>query len=177
MNRLNLTLPGTKGVQPTRTRTVAFKRRPDRQCVQVNAFFKFGKKQASEEEEMFTGFRYDPSMQRWIRAPNAKPTKDMFTVTPLSGSAYTVWPVMHQYLTKKKLKSVNQDEALSLVKKGAVLLDVRLGIDFESEHAAGAINVPLFRLTAGDGTWDKVKRVVMAGLNMRPTGNLLLNCR
>lgn len=115
-------------------------------------------------------------MQRWIRAPNAKPTKDMFTVTPLSGSAYTVWPVMHQYLTKKKLKSVNQDEALSLVKKGAVLLDVRLAMDFDSEHAAGAVNVPLFRLTAGDGTWDKVKRVVMAGLNMRPTGDFRSSC-
>lgn len=51
------------GVQPTRIRTIAFKTRPDRRCVQVNAFFKSGEKQASEEEEMFTGFRYDPSMQ------------------------------------------------------------------------------------------------------------------
>jgi len=56
-----------------------------------------------------------------------------------------------------------------MMKKGAVLLDVRLGVDFESQHAAGAINVPIFRLTAGDSNWDKFKKVVMAGLNMRPT--------
>lgn len=65
--------------------------------------------------------------------------------------------------------AVYTPQAVALMKKGAILLDVRLGMDFESEHAAGAVNVPLFRLTAGDGTWDKVKRVVMAGLNMRPT--------
>ncbi len=29
----------------------------------------------------------------------------------------------------------------------------------QSEHIAGAISVPMFRETAGDGGWDKVKRV------------------
>ena len=93
----------------------------------------------------------------------------MTTVTPLSGAPYTVWPIMHTFLTSKKLKSVNQDETLALMKKGAILIDVRLGEDFEKEHAKGAISVPLFRITAGDETWDKIKRVVMAGLAMRPT--------
>lgn len=92
------------------------------------------------------------------------------TVTPLSGAAYTVWPVMHQYLTtKKKLKSVNQDEALVLMRKGAILIDVRLGLDYAKEHAEGSVSVPLFRLTAGNEIWDNIKRVVMASLNMRPT--------
>ena len=98
-------------------------------------------------------------IQRWIRNPNAKASKAMTTVTPLSGAPYT----------SKKLKSVNQDETLALMKKGAILIDVRLGEDFEKEHAKGAISVPLFRITAGDETWDKIKRVVMAGLAMRPT--------
>ena len=53
--------------------------------------------------------------------------------------------------------------------KGAVLLDVRLAVDYAKEHAAPATNVPLFRITAGDGAWDRVKRAVMAGLVMRAT--------
>jgi rhodanese-related sulfurtransferase len=52
-----------------------------------------------------------------------------------------------------------------MVSKGAILLDVRLAMDFEKEHAEGALNVPLFRITAGNSNWDNVKRVVMAGLD------------
>lgn len=111
--------------------------------------------------------------QRWVKAPNKKVDESMLVVTPMSGMPYTVWPVMHTYLTKKKLKSINKDQALAMMGKGAILLDVRLAIDFESEHAKGAENVPLFRITAGNSNWDKVKRVVMAGLNMRATGMFL----
>lgn len=80
-----------------------------------------------------------------------------------------MWPAMHKYLTDKKLKSLEIEEALKLMEKGAMLMDVRLGLDYENEHAEGAVSVPLFRLTAGNEKWDKIKKIVMAGLNMRPT--------
>lgn len=65
MNRLTISVPGSRiqGGQGPRPKTTAFRTRPDRRCIQVDAFFKTGGKQANEEEEMFTGFRYDPSMQ------------------------------------------------------------------------------------------------------------------
>ena len=147
-------------------------------AMKVQAFFKLGNTKTAEEKKEqktskgnddFVGFRFDPSMQRWVRAPHLKAEATQTTVQPLSGGAYTVWPVMHTYLTGKKLKTVDQDTALALMKKGAYLIDVRLGIDFENEHAAGAVNVPLFRITAGNEQWDKIKRVVMAGLAMRAT--------
>ena len=50
-----------------------------------------------------------------------------------------------------------------------VLLDVRLAVDYAKQHAEGAANVPLFRITAGDEKWDKIKRAVMAGLFMKAT--------
>ena len=96
----------------------------------------------------------------------------MLVVTPMSGMPYTVWPVMHMYLTQKKLKTINQDEALKQMSRGATLLDVRLSMDYEVEHAQGSVNVPLFRITAGKSNWDNVKRIVMAGLNMRATGTV-----
>lgn len=76
---------------------------------------------------------------------------------------------MHTYLTQKKLKSCSIDEARVLMDKGAVLLDVRLAVDYENQHAQGAKNVPLFRITAGNSQWDTIKKVVMAGLNMKAT--------
>jgi rhodanese-related sulfurtransferase len=159
-------------------------------ALKVQAFFKLGNTKTPEkpvekkeepknklnlfsafqkDDDDVVGFRFDPSMQRWVRAPHLKADRLEMTVQPLSGAAYTVWPVMHTYLTSKKLKSVDQDTALALMKKGAYLIDVRLGMDFEKEHVAGATSVPLFRITAGNEQWDKIKRVVMAGLNMRAT--------
>ncbi|WPT14114.1 Rhodanese-like domain-containing protein 14 [Picochlorum sp. SENEW3] len=134
--------------------------------------FLFGGQKEDEDEElekMMQGFVFDPSMQRWVRAPNKKIDRSMLVVTPKSGMPYTVWPVMYTYLARKKLKSINQDQALAEMKKGALLLDVRLAMDFENQHAQGAENVPLFRITAGNSSWDNVKRVVMAGLNMKAT--------
>lgn len=136
-----------------------------------HAFLFGGQKEDEEDdlEKMMQGFVFDPSMQRWVRAPNKKVDRSMLVVTPKSGMPYTVWPVMYTYLARKKLKTINQDQALSEMKKGAVLLDVRLAADFENQHARGAENVPLFRITAGNSSWDNVKRVVMAGLNMKAT--------
>jgi rhodanese-related sulfurtransferase len=106
------------------------------------------------------GFRFDPNFQRWVKAPRLA-GKSNTTITPLSGPAFTAWPVMHYFLTEKKLKSVDKSEAIKLMKKGAALVDVRLSGDFDIEHAEGAVNVPLYRLTAGDAKFDKVKRVIM----------------
>ncbi len=40
-------------------------------------------------------FRYDPAMQRYVRAPKGAVQDESFmTITPKSGSTYTVWPVM-----------------------------------------------------------------------------------
>ena len=39
------------------------------------------------------------------------------------------------------------------MKRGATLLDVRMATDFAKERAAGAVNAPLFQLTAGDAAW------------------------
>ena len=50
-----------------------------------------------------------------------------------------------------------------------MLLDVRLASDYADCHAAGAVSAPLYRPTAGDATWDKVKRLVMASLAMQAT--------
>lgn len=62
------------------------------------------------------------------------------------------------YLVQKKLRSVDQDEALALMKRGATLLDVRMAADFAQERAAGAVNAPLFQLTAGDAAWVRAAR-------------------
>ncbi|PSC68348.1 rhodanese-like domain-containing chloroplastic [Micractinium conductrix] len=93
----------------------------------------------------------------------------MTTVQPLSGTSYTVWPVMWEYLNSKKLKQVDEDQALALIKRGAVVVDVRLADDFRQQHIEGAISVPMFRLTAGNEKWDKVKRFVMGSLAMKAT--------
>lgn len=52
----------------------------------------------------------------------------------------------------------------------AVLVDVRLGMDYDKQHAEGAVSVPMFRITAGNSAWDKAKKVAMAAIFMRPTG-------
>ncbi|KAI7840270.1 hypothetical protein COHA_006052 [Chlorella ohadii] len=114
------------------------------------------------------GFKFDGSMQRWVRDDRFA-GKSMTTVQPLSGTAYTVWPVMHTYLTEKGLKQVDEEEALALARKGAVIVDVRLADDYKKEHIEGAVSVPMFRLTQGTSNWDNVKRFVMGSLAMKAT--------
>lgn len=38
-------------------------------------------------------------------------------------------------------------------------MDVRLSSDYAKQHIEGAISVPMFRETAGNEKWDKVKKV------------------
>lgn len=121
------------------------------------------------ETEDDIGFRFDESMQRWVRDDRFK-GKSMTLVRPKSGMPYTVWPVMHTYLVQKGLQSINQQRAIDLVNSGkATLVDVRLADDFKDQHAEGAVNVPMYRITAGNGGWDKFKRFAMASLFMKAT--------
>eukprot|EP00887_Chlorella_sp_A99_P006408 scaffold3.g6408.t1 len=118
------------------------------------------------------GFRWDPVMQRWARSARNDGKPQATTVVPKSGVAYTVWPVMWDYLKRKGLRTVSNVEARALVAKGAVLLDVRLADEYKrrggsrvqeegcgGQHAEGSINVSMFRLTQGTGPWDTVKKV------------------
>ncbi|KAL4458437.1 hypothetical protein ABPG75_013302 [Micractinium tetrahymenae] len=122
----------------------------------------------AQKEEAAKGWKFDGSMQRWVRDDRFA-GKSLTTVQPLSGTAYTVWPVMWDYLNSKGLKQVEEEEALAMVNKGAVVVDVRLASDYKNEHIAGAISVPMFRETAGNEGWDKVKRFVMGSLAMKAT--------
>ena len=76
---------------------------------------------------------------------------------------------MFDYLVRRGLKQLDSAEAAAAAKRGAVLVDVRLAGDYEQEHIAGSISVPMFRRTAGSGNWDKVKRVAMTLLAMEST--------
>ena len=62
-------------------------------------------------------------------------------------------------------------QASKLQDKGALLVDCRVGWDYETQHIEGAVSVPLYRGVAGKTAWDTVKRAVMAvGFAMRATG-------
>jgi rhodanese-related sulfurtransferase len=121
----------------------------------------------AKKEKTIGGFRYDPGYQRWIR--DARVTESFTTVTPFSGSPYTVWPVMHMALKEANLQTISPQEAEKLSKSGWIFADVRMEIDFEKQHAVKAINLPLFRFVEGEQLWDKVKKVVMSSLFMRAT--------
>jgi len=90
-------------------------------------------------------------------------------IQPKSGTAYTVWPVVHMELEKKGLKGVGPEEALKLQSQGWTLVDVRIEGDFEKGHAAGAVSLPLYRFVAGNSVWDNIKKVAMAGFAMKAT--------
>lgn len=63
-------------------------------------------------------------------------------------------------------------QAEELVQQGkAVLVDSRAPWEFDKQHVAGAISVPLFLDVAGKSFWDNLKKfVVRFGMNMRATG-------
>lgn len=127
----------------------------------------------TKEEEKPLFFKYDPSMQRWVRSKSKAPSAAETTMQPMSGPSYTVWPVCWAYLVSKKLKSIDEEEALKLMKKGAVLIDVRLAKAYTAQHAKGAISVPMYQITPGNATMDKVKRFVMASLAMDATERIV----
>ena len=54
--------------------------------------------------------------------------------------------------------------------KGWIILDPRLEENYNFNHIAGSVNVPLFRDVQGTGTFDNIKRVAMGLFAMRATG-------
>lgn len=50
----------------------------------------------------------------------------------------------------------------SLQHANGVLPHKQMHSPVRSEHAEGAVSASMFRRTAGDGPWDRVKKVVMA---------------
>ena len=60
------------------------------------------------------------------------------TVTPKTGTAYTIWPVIHSVLTERGLKTADIEEAQAMVEKGtAKILDCRHMHDYEKQHIPG----------------------------------------
>jgi len=107
---------------------------------------------------------------RWVKDDRVKFYNP--TVTTAGGDEYIVWPVMHMWLTKNKLRSLPQEEALKMAKSGkAKFLDIRLAEDFAKEHIEGALNAPLFRVIPNDTgrLFDTIKRIAMAGIAMKAT--------
>ena len=58
----------------------------------------------------------------------------------------------------------------------AVLVDVREEKYFNKQHAAGCVNVGLFRSVQGRTPLDNLKRLAMAGFAMEATGMLFGVC-
>ena len=107
---------------------------------------------------------------RWVR-DTRKGVKSAVVNKTLAGDEYTIWPVCHTYLVEKGLQSLTPAEAREAAGGGAVLLDVRLRDSYDAEHAAGALNAPLFRDIEGGregtaGFFDQVKKIAMGGFAM-----------
>ena len=60
-------------------------------------------------------------------------------------------------------------------KNKVVLVDVREAKYYDKQHAAGCVNVGLFRAVQGRTRLDNLKRLAMAGFAMEATG-VLHNC-
>lgn len=124
--------------------------------------------QAAKAKSTATGIRYDANMQRWVKDDRVG-EMDEVVVQPMTGAAYTIWPVCHASLTSKGLKGVDAEKASEMQNKGWTIIDVRLEAEYMREHAKDAICIPMFRVVQGNETWDKIKRAVMSGLFMTPT--------
>ncbi len=63
------------------------------------------------------GFKWDPANSRWLRDDRVADSawENNTTVQPLTGPAYTVWPVMHSVLTDNNLQSLPPEEVLYFV--------------------------------------------------------------
>lgn len=122
------------------------------------------------------GFRFDPATSKWIRDDKSGDKianwadKGGAIERPLSGGAYTVWPVVYLTLLDRGLKQVDAKEALELVKdKGAVLVDVEVERIFKKGTMEGAVNVPLYQPVAGNALMDNLKKISMAAMGMQAT--------
>ena len=123
--------------------------------------------ETESSEEEFVGVRWNPSYQRWERSNKAENDIGNYDITK---GDYTIWPIVHTYLTRNKLQSLSPAEASDLVKsKGAKIVDVRLARQFDYAHITGSISVPMFQITQGSSGKDLLKRIAMAAFFMNAT--------
>jgi rhodanese-related sulfurtransferase len=122
------------------------------------------------------GFRFDQGTMKWVRDDKSGDKvanwadKGGAIERPLSGGAYTVWPVVYLSLLDRGLKQVDSKEALKLVEdEGAVLVDVELERRFEQGTMNGAVNVPLYQPVAGSAIMDTIKKISLAAMGMQAT--------
>lgn len=111
---------------------------------------------------------------RWVRDDRyagvvENMPEEMTKITPKSGTPYTIWPMIHTELNSIGLKSVTPEQAFQMQKKGWTIVDVRIEGDYDAQHPAGAVSIPLYRFTQGTAFWDQVKKIAMAGFAMKAT--------
>eukprot|EP00967_Tisochrysis_lutea_P022984 scaffold26256_cov26-Tisochrysis_lutea.AAC.1 len=58
-----------------------------------------------------------------------------------------IWPMIHTELNSIGLKSVTPEQAFQMQKKGWTIVDVRIEGDYDAQHPAGAVSIPLYRFT------------------------------
>ncbi|KAL3157756.1 hypothetical protein ABBQ32_012182 [Trebouxia sp. C0010 RCD-2024] len=129
----------------------------------------------SKEEDV--NFRWNPANLRWEKSRTKMADDASMMITPMIGEPYLVWPAVHNYLQRKKLKTISPEEAYKMQQKNkAVLVDVREEKYFNQQHAAGCVNVGLFRSVQGRTPLDNLKRLAMAGFAMEATGLTFAVC-
>lgn len=58
-------------------------------------------------------------------------------------------------------KTVTSSEASSLIKDGAILIDVRTKEEYEEKHIKGAVNIPLSDIEDGNINYDKDTAIIV----------------
>ncbi len=58
-------------------------------------------------------------------------------------------------------KTVTSSEASSLIKKGAILIDVRTKEEYDEKHITGAVNIPLAEIEKGNINYDKDTAIIV----------------
>jgi len=118
-------------------------------------------------------FKYTSSFKKHLA--------DLFPASaPVSAERSAATDVLHsiQALAQNSPDIVEPGEAETLVRQGALLLDVRTPAEFESGHIAEAVNLPLATLSAGPAQslpTDRTAPVVtICGVGKRSLNALLL---
>jgi rhodanese-related sulfurtransferase len=58
-------------------------------------------------------------------------------------------------------KTVTSSEASSLIKDGAILVDVRTKEEYDEKHITGAVNIPLSEIEDGNIEYDKNTAIIV----------------
>lgn len=58
-------------------------------------------------------------------------------------------------------KIVKSSEASSLIKEGAILIDVRTKEEYDEKHITGAVNIPLAEIEKGNINYDKDTAIIV----------------